>query len=539
MSANTASVSILSGRKLSVVQTIWWILFVLYTGFTIFDIGDRLDFRGGIFWIYDLIYILENIVSWVLAITLFRKRPSDWTIILVTVMFFSGVSSDSFWSWMFRVLGPWYIDPAITSHALNLPFEIFRSVVRLGVFLTFPTGQWISTAAKRLFWISIPLFIIVRFFLTAVRLGFDAFDDETIFSSIFWRYLFTTNRVGETISYLILSSIWVLAGYMLFTHYRQMKNSVQRQQIKWIVVFFFMSVCASAIVTLINVPIYFRDSLDQQSGFYEFYDTALPWFALLSGVFSLGLVVAFSLSIYRYRLWDVDNLINKTLVYGTLTALLGVLFLVSSALINYLITKWFGEADSSAWAAAISALPVATAFNPLRERLQAFVDQYFKPEEVDFSGTFVEFQPEIQEMLTSSRIIQIVSDQVTKQLNVDFAKVYLLAEDSHFHQIGRAPASKQNKKLVLEEQRLAQLKNGKVVVDEDGIPYSLLVPLVVPRARIPDFLGVIMLGRRMEGIGYSSQILKNLQALGADAGKAIYLSRLSEEAKQKKKRSSK
>lgn len=88
------------------------------------------------------------------------------------------------------------------------------------------------------------------------------------------------------------------------------------------------------------------------------------------------------------------------------------------------------------------------------------------------------------------------------------------------------------RQLVLDEKQLARLQAGEIIVD-DGVSYSLLVPLVVPRASIPDLLGVIMLGKRLKGAGYSTPILKNLQALVADAGKAIYLSDINAEFKSK------
>jgi hypothetical protein len=187
----------------------------------------------------------------------------------------------------------------------------------------------------------------------------------------------------------------------------------------------------------------------------------------------------------------------------------------------------------------ISVLPVAAAFNPMRDRLQALIDRYFKPEEVNFSDTFIEFTPAVREMLTTESIIKTLSEQVKRQLNVDFARIYLYQADGQLLPaiVGLSP--EENNQLVLNEIQLAQLQSGKIIVDDDGIPYSLVIPLIVPRANIPDFLGVIMLGKRLSGKGYSTPILNNLQTLGADAGKAIYLSRLSQQAKQKMKRSNK
>ena len=537
MNSNTASPfpSILGGRTLSQVRAGWWVLFVVYTIFTIFAIWQQLVIidqqviKSDAFPYLIAINITIDVISWCLAIMLFLRKSNEWVIILVSMMFFLGGSAQPFWLWIFN--HGWGDFSHLNSNVVSLsqifaqPFSILAAIVNAGVFLTFPTGQWISHKAKRLFRANIIFLIVVSLFLVIIHIA------QLIGAP---QFVHKVEEFGGLIGSLGGTLFRLLAGYMLFIHYRDMQNSIQRQQIKWIVVFFVGGVCASALATLFYAPLAINLLLVPQENFYDFMNNVGPWVALPSSILNLGLVIAFSIAIFRYRLWDVDVLINKTLVYSSLTALLGLLFLVSAALISYFIKQWFGEADSSIWAAVISALPVATAFNPLREKLQKWVDRYYKPEEVNFSNTFVEFTPQVREILTTSKIIQTLSEQVKKQLNVDFAKVFLFEQDNNLQYAETTPISEEQNKLVLEDKQLAQLKNGKVVVDSDGIPFSLLVPLFVQRARIPDFLGVIVLGRRLEGKGYSTQILNNLQALGADAGTAIYLSQLSEQAKQKK-----
>jgi hypothetical protein len=229
-------------------------------------------------------------------------------------------------------------------------------------------------------------------------------------------------------------------------------------------------------------------------------------------------------------LWDVEILVNKALVYSGLTAALGVLAVMSTALIDYGMKLWLGDSESSVWAVVISALPVAAVFRPLQDLMQKWVDRSFKPEEVNFADTFIEFTPAVRELLTTERIIKTVSNQVQKQLNVDFAKVYLAQENGLMvdcHSIGEISP------LTLKEKQLEQLQAGELLINDGGAPYSLIVPLVVPRACIPDFLGAVVLGHRLNGKGYSTQILDSLKSLGADAGKAIYLSQISEQARRK------
>lgn len=520
--ADTHSSMILTGRKLSLVRAGWWILFGVYTVFMMFGIWYRVRILSQSIEYYAYqtpLFVATNLIAWLLSIALFIRKQDDWAVIPVTVMFFTSESALPFFIWVLD--HDWGVPLEVRSYiaqSLAQPFDLFSLIVTLGVYLTFPGGQWISLKARRFF-------------------------RRTLILSPLLLLLYWIQPVDTSGSFfaIITTFLEFRAAYMLFMYYRKMENSIQRQQIKWVVLSFLLLVCIWAI-TILLVLILLAYLL--YNGFSSNpIATDIPSFELLARFFSLmgmistisnlGVMIAFSISIFRYRLWDVEFIINKALVYGGLTALLGGLALISTALIDFGIEQWFGKEEPSVWAVIISALPVATAFNPLRDRLQKWVDKYFKPEEFNFGDAFVEFLPDVRKMLTTMEIVQILSEQVKKQLNVDFAKVYLLGKDNDLHGSRSNSEPEGQGDLPLTDNQLVQLRKGEVVVDVDGVPYSLLIPLVVRRARIPDFLGLIVLGCRLEGKGYSTQILNNLQLLGADAGKAIYLSQLKEQAGMK------
>jgi hypothetical protein len=224
----------------------------------------------------------------------------------------------------------------------------------------------------------------------------------------------------------------------------------------------------------------------------------------------------------RYRLWDMNFMINKALVYSSMTAVLGGIGLLGAAL-----SEQFMKSDPSLMTVGILVI-VSGVFQPLKERMQAMVDRHFKPEEVDFSSAIVEIAPEAQLMLTSGELLKILVKQSVEQMNLANAAIYLRWPDGQLVQsepVARNPLSAQ---LRLDDKTREQLEKGNVVLPPEGSAFSLYIPLVIARAARPDFLGVLMLGPRNSGEGYPTVLLNSLRKLGCDAGKAIYLAQLRE-----------
>src|SRR5215211_7180105 len=145
-------------------------------------------------------------------------------------------------------------------------------------------------------------------------------------------------------------------------------RGIERHQLKWFV-------SAAALLALM------------------FAATAVPWFvvAVLSGqrtpslalkvtqdITSLtfaSLPVAAGIAILRYRLYDIDLLINRTLVYGSLTVMLVALYFGGIVVLQRLFVALTGQ--QSTLAIVASTLLIAALFNPLRHRIQSFIDKRF------------------------------------------------------------------------------------------------------------------------------------------------------------------
>jgi hypothetical protein len=102
------------------------------------------------------------------------------------------------------------------------------------------------------------------------------------------------------------------------------------------------------------------------------------WFDLLFSVVLLsfgGVPIAVGFAVLRYRLYDIDLLVNRTLVYAALTATLAAVYFGGVTLLQGTLRALTGQ--ESTLAVVASTLIIAALFNPLRGRIQAFVDRRF------------------------------------------------------------------------------------------------------------------------------------------------------------------
>lgn len=143
-------------------------------------------------------------------------------------------------------------------------------------------------------------------------------------------------------------------------------HGIERQQMKWFLY---------AAVPIVSFPV--SDQLPGVVG-----DLALAWLLI-------GLPTAIGVAVLKYRLYDIDVVINRTLVYGILTVSLVAVYLGSVVGLQRLFSPVVGEGNQLAVVA--STLLIAALFGPLRRRVQGFIDRRFYRRKYDAKRTLEEF----------------------------------------------------------------------------------------------------------------------------------------------------
>jgi hypothetical protein len=251
--------------------------------------------------------------------------------------------------------------PQTVSHVLQLGGQVALTLVPL-LLLLFPTGRLPSRRWRPLVWISTAAGAV----LMLLVLFFDNPD-----------------QIGGAISiaaFAVVTVIFIailLSALSIVVRYRRAGGS-QRQQLKW------FALAAALIGAVIAGHLLFLDVLLSEA-----------LVNMLDAVTITVLYVAVGIAILRYRLYDIDIIINRTLVYGSLSVTLVLVYVASVDGLQYILRALTGQ--ESQLAIVASTLAIAALFNPLCRRVQAVVDRLFYRTKYDAAKTLEEFSAKLRD----------------------------------------------------------------------------------------------------------------------------------------------
>jgi hypothetical protein len=199
----------------------------------------------------------------------------------------------------------------------------------------------------------------------------------------------------------------LLAIYSQVFRFRHVSGALQRQQAKWVAVGLAsqLIVMGSWIFIAVRFPAHVPSS-ERTTALL----VIVPIVILLGSVFPISVTVA----ILRYRLWDIDLVINRTLVYGTLSGVLVLVYFASVVVLQVLFRGLTGQ--ESPLAVVASTLVIAALFNPLRQQTQAMIDRRLYRRKYNAALTLERFGEIAREHVDlgelSSSLLEIVEHSV-------------------------------------------------------------------------------------------------------------------------------
>jgi hypothetical protein len=250
------------------------------------------------------------------------------------------------------------------------------------LFLLFPNGRLLSRRWRPLAWLAGigPATMAVGIALTPGPLE----EFAVVRNPFGLEHLENGGLVGDLVDVLgVLAVLGVLltlvgAGASLVLRFGRARGD-QRQQLKWIA--YAAAIAATAEVTSVAVFLLVG---------------SVPMAVEVLVICALAAIpVAAGIAILRYRLYDIDRIINRTLVYGLLTALLGTTYAGAVLMLGRL----FGDIgpEPPSWAVAGATLAVAALFQPARHRIQAAVDRRFNRRHYDTARTIEVFSARLRD----------------------------------------------------------------------------------------------------------------------------------------------
>jgi signal transduction histidine kinase len=215
----------------------------------------------------------------------------------------------------------------------------------------------------------------------------------------------------------MLPIILAVFGSMLFAQihrYRRVSNTLERQQTKWVV--FGATIALLGFLLLGFLPPLFIN-IDQVA--------LLPSIFLVTSIYLILLLIPLSIAsaILRSRLWDIDLIINRTLVYGMLTTCVIALYVLVIFSLGTLL-----QAQGNFVIALLATGLVAVIFQPLRERLQKMVNRLLYGERDDPYGVLSRLGQQLEATLAPDAVLPMMTQTIARALKLPYVAVTLRQE---------------------------------------------------------------------------------------------------------------
>jgi serine phosphatase RsbU (regulator of sigma subunit) len=259
-------------------------------------------------------------------------------------------------------------------------YHLFAGLAYVYALLVFPGGK-LARSWSRPRWFKWPVGVLYLVAITAVVLFLN-------------RVRLHADPPGFVLFFGILIPIAGITSQAF--RLRQASSAAQREQSRVLV--WALSLALGAALVLLGLRLVIAGAGLDAETVQELNDLAFLVFPVLFAVIPVTLTVV----LVRYRLWDIDRVINQTLVYGTLTGVLGLAYVASVVVLQGLLQPFTPR--SNFVVAAATTLAVAALFRPARDRIQAFIDRRFYRSKYDATKTLEAFSARLRDEIDLSEV---------------------------------------------------------------------------------------------------------------------------------------
>jgi hypothetical protein len=385
----------------------------------------------------DSIQILTMLAFSAVGILIFWRRSEEWVGFVGSLTLVTFGVAPSFLKFGVRVPGMW--------SPLSALMLALGTALTITIFFIFPDGRffprWTAGAA-------------IATWVWAVT----------------WPVFPALNAFNWPLERLpVVSVLYVTATVALVYRYRRTVDAQQRQQMKWIMYSFALAVVIWAIAEGPRLAL--QPALSPQA-----YSLATLASAVLIMLVQLLIPLAFAVAILRYRLFDIDLIINRTLVYVPLTGILAGVYAASIALFQRVFQAFTGQKSDAA--VVVTTLLLVAVFSPLKDALQHLVDRRYRDGRDPTAPleAFARHVRSIADVFDPLRITEQALETAAAALGAPGGAIYVerAGELRLFHTCGEWPTGEIALDVALEAEgnragclQLAARRDGKVYGERD------------------------------------------------------------------------
>ncbi|MDX1436433.1 MAG: hypothetical protein R3335_06470 [Anaerolineales bacterium] len=333
--------------------------------------------------IYLLTFIPPRIAFLAVGLLIFWRRSDDWMALLLSGMLVA------------------FLVEGVQNLGAFMPLVSLIYATSVAAFMLlpfiFPNGRF---APGWIGWVALPLAILGIGAQYTPALGIATSD-----------VAFAAFLTGVFLTY------FVAGAYSVTYRYRRISSPIERQQTKWV-----MAGILGTIILFIPFSIVaslFPPSEPSTGRLAFMFLVWTPIYILSYLLIPLSVAVA----ILRFRLWEIDVIIRKTLVYGALTASLALVYLGAVTLLQSLMSTISGQQSTAA--IVISTLAIAALFTPLRRRIQRTIDRRFYRRRYDAARALAAFSFSLRDEVDPENLSRVLLDVVDEAIQPKSVSVWI------------------------------------------------------------------------------------------------------------------